>query len=198
MNKSTNADALDLAKILNSVVLKRNLISASLYLAAYEILNSAVLEETKSFYNRFGEKSEITDSRYKEEVRSLDKDELTASWRWLKDHGAIDDRDLVSYHEIRAHRNVVAHELPRLIATAGSDISKPLLIRIAELLDRIERWWILEFEVPVNPDFDDQTVQAEDITTGRMTLLKVILGIAQAEDDRNHWDEIQRLLMRPV
>jgi len=55
---------------------------------------------------------------YQEHVVSLcPKDRLHASCLWFRKMGAIDDGDINTIREIRKHRNDIAHELPKYIAT---------------------------------------------------------------------------------
>lgn len=49
---------------------------------------------------------------------------------------------------------------------------------IIALLDKIERWWIVNVEIPVNPDFDHQQIDEARIMPGRIMGLRALLDIA--------------------
>ena len=88
---------------MNPETLRKRLISASLYIAAYEILKSTVLKRTKYFFmglNKPGDKGE-----YKREVRGRDKDLLVASLLWHQEMQAINENDLAAFKRINHCRN---------------------------------------------------------------------------------------------
>lgn len=171
------------AKLLNPVALKDNLIVASLFLAAYETLKTAIIDQIRNFYCcGFNEQGEIISPNYQAKVLALDKSRLLASLLWLKNNNAIDDADIARIQQIRQHRNELAHELQRFLATAEAEINIDLLGSIYDLVTKIDRWWIREVEIPTNPDFDGQDVADKDIQSGRMLFLHLMVRIAGGDD----------------
>jgi hypothetical protein len=79
--------------------------------------------------------------------------------------------------QIREHRNAIAHELPKLIATTELQVDKKLLECLNELATKISRWWALEVDVPANPDFDHVEVKEENVQTGLMMFMQVVMRI---------------------
>ncbi len=182
------------AKFLNPESLKGNLIAASLFLAAYETLKSSIIEQIRRFFkNGFDQNGLIVDADYQTKVLSLDKSALRASLLWLKEHGVIREDDLKLIDEIREHRNELAHDLSKFITDANAGINVRLLGCIYELVTKIDRWWVLEVELPTDPDFDDQEVDAEGIHSGNMLFLQMMIHVATGEDSSAYWDEFQRL-----
>jgi hypothetical protein len=50
-------------------------------------------------------------------------------------------------------------------------------------MNKIEVWWVKEFEIPANPDFDGQDVDAANISPGSVIALKMLCAIALGSDD---------------
>jgi len=53
-------------------------------------------------------------------------------------------------------------------------------------LNKIERWWILEFEIPVNPDFDGKKINEGDVQSGMTIFLDYLMLVANAEINSNN------------
>lgn len=104
---------------------------------------------------------------------------------------AIGDTDIELVDEIRKHRNELAHDLPKFIATADAEINVNLLGSIYELLTKIDRWWIKEVDIPTNPDFDGQEVADDEIQSGMMLCMQIMFRIATDENAFVFWDEFQ-------
>lgn len=188
---------LDWAKFLHPESLKGNLIAASLFLAAYETLRASVIEQIQSFFTfGFDQNGPIVDDAYRLKVLALDASPLRASLLWLKEHNVIDEDDMKSVDDIRKHRNELAHDLPKFITTVEAEINVQLLGRICELVTKIDRWWILEVEIPINPDFDSQEVDAAGVLSGHMMFLHMSIHIASGEDSSTYWDEFQKISHR--
>jgi hypothetical protein len=186
------------AKFLNPETLRANLITASIFLAAYETLRASVIDHIRGFFtDGFDENRPITSDDYRTKVLSLDKSPLRASLLWLKQMGVVDDSDITRVDQIREHRNEVAHDLPKFIATADADINVELISAIYDLVTKIDRWWIREVEMPTNPDFDGQEIVDNDIESGNMLFLQMMIRVATGEDSAVFWEEFQKRL-RPT
>ncbi len=178
------------AKLLNPDVLKDNLIVASLFLAAYETLRASIIDQIRNFFwHGFNGRGDIISPNYQAKVLSLASSPLRASLLWLKSQGAIDDSDIDRIQEIRRHRNDLAHNLPKFIATAEAEINAELLGAIYDLVTKIDRWWIREVEIPTNPDFDGREVADEDIHSGHMLFLQLMMRIAGEQDSAVFYKE---------
>lgn len=170
-------------KLLNPEILKDNLIVASLFIVAYETLRASIIDQLRGFYScGFNANGDIVSERYQEKVLALDKSRLRASLLWLKASQVINDHDIEAVQRVRRHRNELAHNLPRFIATDEAEVDVELFGLIAGLVTKIDRWWIREVELPRNPDFDGRDVPDDEIVSGRMLFLHLLMNAAASED----------------
>lgn len=159
-------------------ILQRNLLLASLYLSAYEILKSTLIQRPQEFFTRtFKDGKRILDAEY-EVVEKLHKSPLQASCLWFKDLGAITDQDIDKVHEFREHRNQLAHDLLPFLGDVDQEINLQHLRAIYDLLKKVDTWWVKEIELPCNPDYDEIEVSDEDIIPGSVLLISLLLQTA--------------------
>jgi hypothetical protein len=58
------------------------------------------------------------------------------------------------------------------------------------LLRKIEVWWILNLEVPTNPDFDNEEIDVDAILPGPVMAVSVMLDVALgSEKEANQYAE---------
>jgi hypothetical protein len=62
-------------------------------------------------------------------------------------------------------------------------ISIGLLKRSHFLLSKIEKWWIIEFEIPSNPDFDGKEINSDEVSSGNVILMNYFMHVASEEVD---------------
>lgn len=106
---------------------------------------------------------------------------MHASCLWLARAGVVDDEEVEEIAQIRRHRNQIAHELPRLLSERDLNLNLSYFIRIRELLEKIEMWWVREFEIPVNPDFDNVDIDEIEILPSRVIMLDYLINVVLAE-----------------
>lgn len=166
-------------EFLSPEVLRGKLISASIYLAAYEMLKDSIIGRLKDFYIfGFDEHRDRVDPRYKHEVLDRKPNVLYASLSWLQERGAIEQDDVATFEKLKACRNRIAHGMPRL-AMAGSDFGHlDLFPDLFTLLKKVETWWIVNVEIPTNEDFDGVEIDQEGIIPGPIMMVKMMLDIA--------------------
>ena len=127
-------------KLLNPEELRWNLIVASIYLTAYELLKQAMIEPLRGFFSSgFDANGPIVGARYRKKVLSLHKMPFFASAIWFHNAGALADDDLDRIREIRDHRNFVAHNIPRVISETDSFVRSDLLVAIAETAENLHK-----------------------------------------------------------
>lgn len=168
--------------------LKANLIILSLFITSYEILKDSIISRIRNFYtNGFNEKGWIVDKEYQIEVKNLNKSLLYASLEWLKNMKVIDDNDIEEFNEIKKCRNELAHEIVNFI-TKGSNINPlPLFPKMINLLDKIEKWWILNVEIELNSNLNDKEIDEKGIIPGPIIMLRVLMDIALGNEEESRF-----------
>jgi hypothetical protein len=165
---------------LNPETLRPRLITVSVYIAAFELLKSAIIDRIKDFHT-FG--SGRIDPEYQSEVLPKHRSPLYASLEWLKEMHAIDDTDIATYERVKNLRNELAHALTGMLLR---ELPAELAERFAEmvsLLNKIECWWIINVDMSVNPEFDGKEADAENVIPGPVMGLQLLLNIALGPED---------------
>jgi hypothetical protein len=147
-------------RFLDPGVLRPNLILASLYIAAFEVLKNSIVERLRDFYvSGWDQNGLIISPEYQDEVLSRDKSPTYASLKWLKESEVINDDDVEKFNKIKSCRNLLAHEITKMLMEGlPSDFLERFNDMVA-LLDKMERWWIVNAEIPTNPDFDGKSAR---------------------------------------
>src|ERR1700757_2406347 len=81
-------------KFLDPQKLRRSLIEASVFIAAYEVLKELIVGRTKSFLALGREDEPENRAEYEREMKALHKKAFTASCLWLQNQGAITSQDV--------------------------------------------------------------------------------------------------------
>ncbi len=154
--------------------IRDNLITASIFIAAFEFLKLAVIEPIRSLHlvNIENGKKVYSDD-YMQAIGSR-QHQYRPSLDWLVSRGIIDQSEAEILDEIRCHRNEIAHELPLFALSWDKEVKVELLVEAKRLLTKIDRVWVM-WEVDANPDFDNQEVEPEDVASGRMVFFDIIL-----------------------
>ena len=178
------------AKFLDAETLKNNLVCSAMYIVAFETMRNTVLDHIRGYYTRgYADGKRIFSKRYQSEVLDLHKSPFAASLLWLKENGVIDDDDIAAADRIREHRNMLAHELPKVITDVDYEVDSSLFNSIQIIVAKIDRWWIREVEIPTNPDMDhldSDSIPDVENTSGNMVFLHLLQQIV-ADDGSNKW-----------
>jgi hypothetical protein len=171
--------------------MQERLISASLYVTAFELLKESIVGRLRSFYMvGFDTNGDIIDEKYQNSVLSRNKSPIYASLDWLVENGVIDEGDLQSFERIKVTRNSLAHELPSLVM-GGTDIKHVERFQeLMALLRRIEVWWVVNLEIPTNSDFDGKEIDEEGIIPGPLLMIQMMLEVVSGNEALlNHYRE---------
>lgn len=175
------------AKLLNPEELRSNLVRSSIFLTAYEFLSQALIEHLEGFFSDgFDANGPILGENYRSKVLSLHKMPFFSSAIWFRNSGALTDEDLDRIREIREHRNFIAHHLLQILGKSDFEVRAELLRATAEIVRKIDVWWIREVEIPTNPDFDQippADIDLNGIFSMRMAVLGLLLEVAEGNDD---------------
>jgi len=173
-------------RFLNPEILRTNLIVSSLFITAFEMLKDSIIGRIRDFFiDGFNGNDWIINENYKTKVLILNKSPLYASLEWLKSINAIDEEDVVAFNKIKDCRNEIAHEITNFISKGPKIDPLPLFPNMIDLLHKIEKWWILNVEIPTNPDFDGQEIDEEGIVPGRIMTIRLLADIALGSEEES-------------
>jgi hypothetical protein len=166
-------------KVLNPASVKSNLISAALFIAAFETLKSSIVSWNRR-YNSIGDPENLTSTNKPEAggFSSPDNPSLVSAVKNLVEMGVFNDEDARILDELRRHRNELAHELLKFIVSTDHSISVESLHLCHALVAKLDRWWIMNIEVPLNPEFDGCPPEENSVHSGNMMILGLIIDIA--------------------
>ena len=176
----------------NQKDLRPFLITASLYITAFELLKNSINKRIEDFFmvDAKSRNSSAT-QKYNEEMRPYrdkhkeKKDKKTyASLDWLIDVGAISDADVKKYDDVRSFRNEIAHEMLNLMSEKTAENLEEMnhhFVTMLELLRKIETYWILNVDVPCNPDFDGKEISAKDVSPGPIVAMEMLMNEALSQ-----------------
>lgn len=166
-------------KFLHPESLKGNLIAISLFISAFEMFKDRVIEKPETFFSDgFDQNGLIIGEQYKSEVLSKSKSLLYASLLWFKEMGAVDDKDIEKFDAIRKHRNEVTHELLSFLSDAKRNLDVEKFQELIALLSKIEKWWLINFEMAIDPDMVPNDVDPDEVIAGPIWSLQLMLDIA--------------------
>ena len=166
-------------KFLHPESLRENLIAISLFISAFEMFKDSVISKPEIFFsNGFDENGLLVGEEYKSEVLAKSKSPLYASLLWFKEMGAIDDSDIEIFNGIRKHRNEVTHEILSYVSDAKKNFQVEKFQELIELLSKIEKWWLVNFEMAINPEMVPDDVDPDEVIAGPIWSLQLMLDIA--------------------
>ena len=176
----------DCMKFFDENEVRYQLITASIYLTAYDLLIDTIIRKIEEFYtDGYDENGLKIGKRYQTEVRELyKKDIVIASTRWLVKYKVITKSEMERIKIFRKHRNELAHELTKMISDSDANTKTEFMIEIRDLYFKIQKWWFTEFEMPANPDFDNYNTNElnyDEVLMMQMLPMKNMVNIANDE-----------------
>lgn len=166
-------------RFLNPETLRQNLMLSSMFITAYEILKESIVDHIKQFFiTGFDQTGWRIDPKYTSEVLARNRSPVQASLLWLQEQGAIDQSDIEGFEKVRKCRNEITHELLRLLSEGIGLERVNMFTEMVRILRKIETWWIVNVEIPTNPDFDGNEVDEKGIVPGPLITLQLIMDIA--------------------
>ncbi|MBV7600167.1 MULTISPECIES: hypothetical protein [Aeromonas] len=171
-------------RVLHPETLKTNIITASIFSMAFEMLKSSIIEKIEGFFtNGFDENGMIVSPGYKEKVLALNRSPLYASLKWLQDMTAIDDKDLESFEHIKRCRNTLAHEMLTFASTGVDFDVADAFEEMIGLLRKIEIWWFENLEMAIDPDAYPKDLDLDQVTPGPVWSLQMLIDVALGPEE---------------
>lgn len=171
-------------QFLSPQTLHERLISASLFITTFELLKESVVGRIRDFYIiGFDENGPTVGGDYKTRVLSRHRSPVYASLSWLLESEAIDDADLEAFERIKSARNNLAHELPSLVFNGEDFKHVEIFHELVALLRKIEVWWVVNVEIPTNPDYDGQEIDEDGIVPGPILTLQMMFQVLSGNEE---------------
>ncbi len=176
-------------EFLNPGVLKRRILTAGIFLAAYEMLKASIIERPKEFFAQdwSAAKGWQCSDYYREVVLSKDPkgkaDALRSSIAWLLEVGALSEEDVSDFRTLTDARNQFAHELSAVATGTNSPDFEALFPILRQMLASLERWWIVNVEMELEEDWNAEDLNVDEILPGRLITLDVMSNTAIGDEE---------------
>ena len=176
-------------ELLTPEVARGKLISASIFITAFEVLRQSIIGHPRSFFaDGYDKEGPVVGREYEAEVLSRNKSPTYASLNWLKHLGAIGDSDLQCFDRVKATRNDLAHELHLVVLEGKNFKHVERFEELVALLRKIEVWWLVNVEIPADPDYDGKEIDEEGIVPGPVLMLQMMLEVVSGNEELlNHY-----------
>jgi hypothetical protein len=135
----------------------------------------------------------VPDTQYNREVLSLNKSPTYASLQWLVNVGGIVDSDIEVFTQVKQCRNKIAHEMDHILDMGLPPEFADCFGEMVLLLGKIERWRLINVEIPISTDTMTEDIKDENVIPGRVLLVRVLLDIALGSEDasRYYYDRLK-------
>lgn len=178
-------------RTLHPDTLKSNILTASIFSMAFEMLKSSIVDKVEDFFTSgFNENGPVVSSKYKRDVLSLNRSRLYASLQWLKDVSAIDDSDVDKFEHIKKCRNELVHEM-FTFASSGVDFDiQSAFDEMVTLLRKVEIWWFENLEMAIDPEAYPADLNLDEIVPGPVWRLQMLIDVALGpeEEAKKYYD----------
>jgi Holliday junction resolvase len=167
-------------RFLDPDVLRPSLLSATMFITAFELLKDSIVDRVRDFYTLgWGDKTFIS-PEYEQGILTKDKNgrPLPASLDWLREHDAINEADLQIFKRLADIRNQLAHELFSVVTGQVPSEYESHFPALIALLRKVEVWWIVNVEITTNPDYNGQEIDEDGITPGALISLQMLIEVA--------------------
>ena len=176
----------------NPDTVRLKLISAGLFLVAHEMLVQSIKGHLIEFFaNKWTADGPEPSAKYKMEVLARDpkekQDPLRGSISWLRLNGVITVADEASIRSVTDVRNQIAHETVAMVSGAKTLELADHFATLMALIDKIEKWWIVNVEVATDPEYAGLDVDLNEIISGPSMVMHLLSQIALG-DAEEAWE----------
>lgn len=165
-------------RFLDPDVVRPSLFMATMFITTFEILKNSIVDRIRDFYSiGWSEEGTTVSPDYEAKVLTRNKSAVYASLNWLHEHQTINDEDLKTFESLKKTRNLLAHQLFEVVTGQVESNHTDQFAVLVELLRKIEVWWVVNVEIPINPDYDDAEVDEKGIVPGAILSLQMLLEV---------------------
>ena len=166
-------------RFLDPDVVKPSLFMATMFITTFEILKNSIVDRIRDFYSiGWSEEASTVSTEYESKVLARNKSAVYASLNWLLEQQAISEEDLKTFDLLKKTRNLLAHQLFAVVTGQAESNHTEQFIVLVELLRKIEVWWVVNVEIPTNPDYSDAEIDETGIVPGAILSLQMLLEVA--------------------
>lgn len=171
-------------RFLDPEVVRPSLFTATMFITVFEILKNTVVDRIRDFYSAsWSKEGNTVSSEYASNVLSRNKSVVYASLNWLVELEAIDQSDLAIFEQLKNTRNLLAHRLFDVVTGLVESNHHEQFDTLVEFLRKIEVWWVVNFELAINSDYDDQEIDESEIVPGSILSLQILLQVASGSTE---------------
>jgi len=179
---TTTADRWE--RFLDPELVRPSLFLSTMFITTFEILKDSVVDRIRDFYtNGWDENGPIVGPEYQSQVLTRNKSTLYASFDWLREHKAIDEADLKTFETLKKIRNQLAHQLFDVVTGQVESEHAAQFPVLVSLLRKVEVWWVINVEIPTNPDYDGQEVDESGVVPGALLSLQMLIEVASGNSE---------------
>lgn len=171
-------------RFLDPEAVRPSLFLATMFITTFEILKDSIVDDVRDFYtDGFDEHGPTVGDDYQPKVLSKSSSPLYASLRWLRENDAIDDEDLATFEKLKITRNQLAHQLFAVVTGQVNSSHESQFADLVALLRKIGVWWVVNVEIPTNPDFDGQEIDETSIVPSAILSLQMLIEVASGNTE---------------
>ena len=185
-------------RFLDPEVVKPSLFMATMFITTFEILKNSIVDRIRDFHLiGWSEDGNTVSPDYAVKVLSRNKSAVYASLNWLIEQQAIDESDLFTFEQLKKTRNLLAHKLFDVVTGQAESPHEEQFNVLVEFLRKIEVWWVVNVEIPTNPDYADEEIDEAGIVPGAILSLQMLLQVASGNTELLDAWRNQRVKRRP-
>ncbi|MBT3065291.1 hypothetical protein [Rhodoferax sp. U11-2br] len=171
-------------RFLNPELVRPSLFMATMFITTFEILKNSAIDRIRDFFSTgWSEEGSTVSQEYETKVLSRNRSALYASLSWVHEYQVINDQDLETFELLKKTRNLLAHKLFEVVTGQTESNHTDQFPVLVELLRKIEVWWVVNVEIPSNPDYADADVDEEGIVPGPILSLQMLLEVASGNTE---------------
>jgi len=167
-------------RILDPKILKRRVISYSVFISAFEMLKNVVTGKLERFYINFDDEQDKIE--YKVKVLDRNKSKLYASLNWLAEYNALEQVDIDEFERLKIIRNKLSHEMLDLLPEDELfDVTNEIRA-IIKLTRKVEIWWFCNLEMAIDPDSYPEDMDIEQVQPMTVFMLQLMYSVALGDE----------------
>lgn len=173
---------------LNPDIIRSKLISAGLFLVGHEMLLDSIKRHPLWFFsNRWTAEGPQPSAEYDTEILARDpkgkRDALRGSIAWLRMMDVITADDEGDIKTVTDARNELAHEMTAMVGGSKPPNFAEHFATLMDLVQKIEKWWIINVELSTNPDYDGQEIDEDGIVSGPSWIMQMLRLVALGQGE---------------